>query len=136
MSARRWLVDGYVRYYTQDKALFYSDNAPTETTYISRNRQLGTFNGIALGARASRTPASKVPGKYEIKLNGAYELHALQVQATSPTSAPASCTRYNAQHPAAVRDGHVLTERARSRPIASVASAAGRRILFLRSARC
>ena len=39
-SGKRWLADAYVRYYTQDKALFYSDNAQSETTYVSRNRQL------------------------------------------------------------------------------------------------
>ena len=67
-----WLADTYLRYYTQSKALFYSDNADAETTYVSRNRQLSSFNNIALGGKVAWT-WRKVPGKYEIKLNGAYE---------------------------------------------------------------
>jgi hypothetical protein len=69
----RWLVDGYGRYYTQTKALFYSDNATTDTTYLSRNRQLSTFKTMSLGAKMAYT-AKRVPGSYEIKLNAAYEL--------------------------------------------------------------
>jgi hypothetical protein len=67
-----WLADVYVRYYTQTKALFYSDNADSETVYVSRNRQLSSFNDVALGTKVSWT-FRKVPGKYEVKLNGAYE---------------------------------------------------------------
>jgi hypothetical protein len=68
----RWLGDAYVRYFTQDRALFYSDNALSETLYVSRNRQLATFKEYGLGMRVAYT-AQKVPGKYEIKLNGAIE---------------------------------------------------------------
>jgi hypothetical protein len=68
-----WLADGYVRAYSQDRALFYSDNATSETTYVSRNRQLSTFHSIGLGAKLAYT-AARVAGRYEIKLNGAYEL--------------------------------------------------------------
>ena len=67
-----WLADAYFRYYTQTAALFYSDNAASETTYVSRNRQLSKYNDMALGAKVAWT-WRKVPGKYEIKLNGAYE---------------------------------------------------------------
>ena len=67
-----WLADAYVRYYTQTKAVFYSDNAPTETVYVSRNRQLSTYNDASLGAKLSYS-LKKVPGKYDVKLNGAYE---------------------------------------------------------------
>lgn len=67
-----FLVDGNLRYYTQGHALFYSDNATTETTYISRNRQLSSFNSIGLGGRVTYS-WKKVPGQYEIKLNGALE---------------------------------------------------------------
>lgn len=67
-----WLADAYVRYYTQDKASFYSDNAQSETLYVSRNRQLSTFDNAAIGAKVSWL-WKKEPGKYEIKLNGAYE---------------------------------------------------------------
>ena len=67
-----WLADAYLRYYTQDKASFYSDNAQSETLYVSRNRQLSSFNSIGLGAKVAYT-VKKVPGKYEVKLNAASE---------------------------------------------------------------
>ncbi|HEV7913271.1 MAG TPA: DUF3570 domain-containing protein [Albitalea sp.] len=67
-----WMADAFVRYYKQSHALFYSDNAPSETTYVSRNRQLSTFNSLGLGAKLSYT-WKRVPGKYEVKANGAYE---------------------------------------------------------------
>lgn len=68
-----WLVDWYGRYYTQNRALFYNDNAMSQTTYLSRNRQLSTFKSMSLGAKMSYT-AKKVPGSYEIKLNAAFEM--------------------------------------------------------------
>ncbi len=67
-----WLTDFFVRYYTQTKALFYFDDAPSQTTYVSRNRQLSTFNDESLGAKMSYT-VKKVPGRYDVKLNAAYE---------------------------------------------------------------
>ena len=67
-----WLADVSLRYNTQKHALFYSDNATTETLYVTRNRQLGTFNSLGLGGKVSYT-AGKLQGKYEIKLNGSYE---------------------------------------------------------------
>jgi hypothetical protein len=66
-------LDGYLRYYKQSKALFYSDNAPTETLYISRNRQLGSFNSLTPGARVTYV-YKQVPGQYEIKGHLNYEL--------------------------------------------------------------
>ena len=68
-----WLADAFLRFYSQKHALFYSDNAAAESLYISRNRQLSTFNSIGLGGKVSYT-WKRVPGKYEIKANGAYEL--------------------------------------------------------------
>jgi Protein of unknown function (DUF3570) len=68
----KWLADSFLRYYTQDHALFYSDNAQTETTYVSRNRQLSTFDSVGLGGKLAYT-WRKVPGKYEVKFNGALE---------------------------------------------------------------
>lgn len=68
-----FLADAFVRYYTQSHALFYSDNAPTETLYVSRNRQLSSFNSIGLGGKLAWT-ARKVPGKYDVKLNGSAEV--------------------------------------------------------------
>jgi hypothetical protein len=66
-------IDGYVRFYKQSKALFYSDNASAETLYISRNRQLGTFNSLTPGARVTYV-YKQVPGRYEIKGHLNYEL--------------------------------------------------------------
>jgi len=71
-GGERWLADGYLRYDTQQHALFYSDNSPDETLYLTRNRQLSTFRTYGLGTRVAYS-AKKVPGKYEIKLNGALE---------------------------------------------------------------
>lgn len=68
----RWFGDAYGRYYTQTKALFYSDNATTQNLYVTRNRQLGTFDSIGLGAKLAYT-WRRVPGQYEIKLHGAFE---------------------------------------------------------------
>jgi hypothetical protein len=67
-----WLVDWYGRYYTQDRALFYADDATVQTVYLSRNRQLSTFKSVALGAKLSWS-AWRVPGSYELKLNAAVE---------------------------------------------------------------
>jgi hypothetical protein len=68
-----FLLDGYLRLYKQDRALFYSDNAQTDTLYVSRNRQLGTYSGSTLGAKATFT-WKKVPGQYEIKANAGLEV--------------------------------------------------------------
>lgn len=67
-----WLVDWYGRYYTQSKALFYSDNATSATTFLSRNRQLSTFKTLSLGAKMAYT-LKHVPGSYDLKLNVAVE---------------------------------------------------------------
>lgn len=67
-----WLADTFFRYYSQRHALFYSDNATSETTYVSRNRQLSTFNDMGLGAKLSYN-LRRVPGRYDLKLNGSYE---------------------------------------------------------------
>ena len=72
-GGERWLGDAYLRYVTQERALFYFDNAiGPRPTYISRNRQLGTYKSYGLGTRVAYT-AKSVPGKYSIKLNGALE---------------------------------------------------------------
>ena len=94
----------------QGHALFYSDNAPTETTYVSRNRQLSTFNSVGLGAKLAYT-VRKVPGQYEVKLNGGVRIRALQVQRfhRHPHRQP---VRLQRQRAAAVRVGHLLTDAA------------------------
>ena len=68
-----FLFDGFLRHYKQDGASFYSDNAQTQTTYVTRNRQLGTYDGNTLGGKVTYT-YRKVPGQYEIKFNGALEV--------------------------------------------------------------
>ncbi len=69
----RWLVDAFVRSYTQNSALFYSDDARSETTYLSRNRQLSAFSSTGLGAKASYT-LNGLPARYDVKVTGAWEL--------------------------------------------------------------
>lgn len=69
----RWLVDGYARYYMQNGALYFSNNATVETKYITRNRQLSDFTSTTLGAKATYALA-RVPGRYELLLNGAVEV--------------------------------------------------------------
>lgn len=68
----KWLAEGFGRFYKQSAALFYSDNAQTETTYVSRNRQLSAFNSFGLGGKVAYT-VKQVPNKYEVKLNGSYQ---------------------------------------------------------------
>ncbi len=68
-----WLADISLRHYSQNHALFYSDNAQQETLYVSRNRQLSSFNSLGLGAKLSWA----LPGaaqRHGLKLTGAYEL--------------------------------------------------------------
>lgn len=69
----KWLADGFLRFNHQGAALFYSDNAEGESLYITRNRQLGTFNSTSVGGKVGYT-WMKVPGRYEVKLNASYEL--------------------------------------------------------------
>jgi hypothetical protein len=68
----KWLADIFARYYTQTHANFYSDNAMTETVFVSRNRQLSTFNDVGLGGRVSYD-VRRVPGRYDVKVIGTYE---------------------------------------------------------------
>lgn len=68
-----FLLDLSVRSHAQSKALFYSDNAQTETLYLSRNRQLGTFNSTSWSARVGYTLPG-APKGWDVKLNGGYEL--------------------------------------------------------------
>jgi hypothetical protein len=72
LQQQRWLLDGYLRYYKQSHASFYSNNFTSELTYMSRNRQLSTFDSVGLGVKGTYS-ALKVPARYEIKLNGALE---------------------------------------------------------------
>lgn len=67
-----FLVDAFVRFYSQSKALFYSDNAQSETTYISRNRQLSTFKSQSFGGKVTWT-YPQAPKGFDVKFIGAYE---------------------------------------------------------------
>jgi hypothetical protein len=67
-----WLAEGTLRLHTQSRALFYSDNATTETTFVSRSKQLSSFSSYALGGKLSYR-LKRVPGKYEINASGSYE---------------------------------------------------------------
>jgi hypothetical protein len=68
-----FLLDGFVRHYRQTKASFYSDDAQSLSAYVTRNRQLGTYDGNTLGGKVTYT-WRKVPGQYEVKFNGGLEL--------------------------------------------------------------
>jgi len=72
-----FLADGYVRYYTQSAALFYSDNAQAETTYVSRNRQLSDFDNVVVGGKLT-FDWKKQPGQYDLKANAGVELFNLK----------------------------------------------------------
>ena len=67
-----WLLESFVRYYRQNHALFYSDNAPEQTLYVTRNRELATMHDWGPGATVSYTLRS-VPGKYDVKLSASYQ---------------------------------------------------------------
>lgn len=67
-----WLADAFLRIHSQDKALFYSDNAQSETLYVTRNRQLGTYKTYGVGGKLSYT-AGRYYGRFDVKLDGAYE---------------------------------------------------------------
>jgi hypothetical protein len=68
-----FLLDAFLRHYRQDRALFYSDNAQSQTEFVTRNRQLGSYDGNTLGGKVSYS-WKKVPGQVEVKFNGALEL--------------------------------------------------------------
>ena len=67
-----WLGEAFVRYNTQKQALFYADNAQSETLYISRNKQLSDFNDVGVGTKVTYS-AGKVADKYDVKLNAQYQ---------------------------------------------------------------
>lgn len=47
----QWVVDVYGRYYTQEKASFFSDNFNTRLRYMARDKELSTFDSYSVGAR-------------------------------------------------------------------------------------
>jgi hypothetical protein len=67
------LADAFVRVNRQGNALFYSDNASSETLYVTRNRQLSAFNSTSVGGKLSYAVGGEA-AKYDLKLTAAYEL--------------------------------------------------------------
>jgi hypothetical protein len=67
-----WLFDAALRAHTQNSALFYSDNATLETTYITRNRQLSAFRNTGLSAKATKVLPARW-GNAEWQATAAYE---------------------------------------------------------------
>lgn len=72
-----FLADAFVRYYRQNDALFYSDNAQAETTYVSRNRQLSDFDNFVIGGKLSFDWKNQ-PGQYDLKAHAGIELFNLK----------------------------------------------------------
>jgi hypothetical protein len=70
--AEDWRLDASVRRYSQHRAVFFSDDFAQQFTYMSRNRQLGSFTGDSLGAGTSWRLA-RDPGRYEVRLAGNLE---------------------------------------------------------------
>lgn len=68
-----FLVDTALRWHSQGKALFYSDNAQAETLYVTRNRQLGTFNNVGLSSRVTWTLPKAWGYGLDPKLSGQLE---------------------------------------------------------------
>jgi Protein of unknown function (DUF3570) len=67
-----FLLDANVRLHRQSKALFYSDNAQTDTLYLSRNRQLSSFTSTGVGATLSYSWPG-LPAGFAVKLNASLE---------------------------------------------------------------
>jgi hypothetical protein len=68
----QWIADASLRYHSQSRALFYSDNAEVETAYITRNRQHSTFSSAGLGAKVTYA-LLKGDRQMDIRLHGAVE---------------------------------------------------------------
>ena len=60
---KRWILEGRVRYYTQNAADFYSDLFPYKDAFnfLARDRELAQFHSLTLGATATwEFPVSRV----------------------------------------------------------------------------
>ena len=69
----RLRVDAFARLNRQGDAVFYSDNASTETLYISRNRQLSAFTSRSLGGKLAWHLDGKTAAAYQITANASLE---------------------------------------------------------------
>lgn len=52
-GSRRWLMDYFVRVYSQSKADFYQDFFSSPLTYMARDKELSTFDSQSTGAQVS-----------------------------------------------------------------------------------
>lgn len=68
----RWLADAFTRFYSQNPALFYTNDATQETQYVSRSRQLSQFSSWSVGGKLSYDLYNS-PGRYDVRLTGAVE---------------------------------------------------------------
>ncbi len=103
-----WLADTFFRYYSQSHALFYSDNATSETTYVSRNRQLSTLQRHGPGRQALLQPAPG-PGALRPQAQRLVRIHPLQVQGLH-RPARRQPLRLRVQRDPAVPVGHLLRQ--------------------------
>lgn len=69
-----WLGDVALRLNHQGAALFFRDNAQSETLYVTRNRQLSAFNSYALAGKLSYTLPGETAQRYGLQLNANLEL--------------------------------------------------------------
>jgi hypothetical protein len=69
----RWLLDVSLRGHKQTRALFYSDNAQTDNSFVTRNRQLSAFDTSALGAKLTWSPAAPWAQRYGVQVTGVVE---------------------------------------------------------------
>jgi hypothetical protein len=69
-----WLVDLYYRYYTQERASFYSDDFEEELNYMARDKELSTFASNTLGAKFTYPVFRRTRGITHGTLNFSYEI--------------------------------------------------------------
>jgi hypothetical protein len=68
----RWTAEATLRLHKQTAALFYSDDASSETRYLTRNRQLGSFSSWGLGGKTRYALPARNPD-HRLWLNLGYE---------------------------------------------------------------
>ncbi len=68
---KRWLADLHYRYYSQDKAVFYSDSFSGPFLYMARDKELSTFTDHSLGFKVSYRWADR--GSFKFSQSFAYD---------------------------------------------------------------
>ena len=69
-----WLVDLYYRFYTQERASFYSDDFQAELNFMARDKELSTFASNTLGAKFTYPVFRRSKGVTRGTLNLSYEI--------------------------------------------------------------